>query len=102
MIKKFKINEDLAKIIISFILFAFSFFIKDYKIFYLIVLILSYLIVSYEVFIDAFKNALKGEIFDENLLMIIATVGAFFINEYPCSTKNFTSLEKYPSASAGL
>ena len=82
MIKKFKINEDLAKIIISFILFAFSFFIKDYKIFYLIVLILSYLIVSYEVFIDAFKNALKGEIFDENLLMIIATVGAFFINEY--------------------
>lgn len=82
MIKKFKINEDLAKIVISFILFAFSFFIKDYKIFYLIVLILSYLIVSYEVFIDAFKNALKGEIFDENLLMIIATVGAFFINEY--------------------
>ena len=82
MIKKFKINEDLVKIIISFILFAFSFFIKDYKIFYLIVLILSYLIVSYEVFIDAFKNALKGEIFDENLLMIIATVGAFFINEY--------------------
>lgn len=82
MIKKFKINEDLAKIIISFILLAFSFFIKDYKIFYLIVLILSYLIVSYEVFIDAFKNALKGEIFDENLLMIIATVGAFFINEY--------------------
>ena len=82
MIKKFKINEDLVKIIISFMLFAFSFFIKDYKIFYLIVLILSYLIVSYEVFIDAFKNALKGEIFDENLLMIIATVGAFFINEY--------------------
>ena len=82
MIKKFKINEDLIKIIISFILLAFSFFIKDYKIFYLIVLILSYLIVSYEVFIDAFKNALKGEIFDENLLMIIATVGAFFINEY--------------------
>lgn len=82
MIKKFKINEDLIKIIISFILFVFSFFIKDYKIFYLIVLILSYLIVSYEVFIDAFKNALKGEIFDENLLMIIATVGAFFINEY--------------------
>lgn len=82
MIKKFKINEDLVKIIISFILFVFSFFIKDYKIFYLIVLILSYLIVSYEVFIDAFKNALKGEIFDENLLMIIATVGAFFINEY--------------------
>ena len=82
MIKKLKINEDLVKIIISFILFVFSFFIKDYKIFYLIVLILSYLIVSYEVFIDAFKNALKGEIFDENLLMIIATVGAFFINEY--------------------
>ena len=82
MIKKFKINEDLVKIIISFILFVFSFFIKDYKIFYLIVLILSYLIVSYEVFIDAFKNALKGEIFDENLLMIIATVGAFFVNEY--------------------
>lgn len=82
MIKKFKINEDLIKIIISFILLIFSFFIKDYKILYFIFLVLSYLIVSYEIFIDAFKNILKGEVFNENLLMIIATVGAFFINEY--------------------
>lgn len=82
MIKKFKINEDLIKIIISFILLIFSFFIKDYKILYFIFLVLSYLIVSYEIFINAFKNILKGEVFNENLLMIIATVGAFFINEY--------------------
>ena len=33
-------------------------------------------------YIEAFKNIIKGEIFDENFLMIIATIGAFFISSY--------------------
>ena len=44
---------------------------------------ISYLIIGGEVILSAIKNILRGEIFDENLLMSIATIGAFFIGEYP-------------------
>lgn len=43
----------------------------------------SYLISGYKVLWKAFKNILRGEIFDENFLMCIATIGAFWIGEYP-------------------
>lgn len=43
----------------------------------------GYLIVGYDVIVKAAKNIRHGVIFDENLLMIIASVGAFFIGEYP-------------------
>ena len=36
-----------------------------------------------EVLIKAVKNILKGEVFDENFLMSIATIGAFLIGEFP-------------------
>jgi Cd2+/Zn2+-exporting ATPase len=43
----------------------------------------SYLLVGGEALIKAAKNISKGEIFDENFLMGIATIGAFAIGEYP-------------------
>ncbi|MDR2394063.1 MAG: cadmium-translocating P-type ATPase [Treponema sp.] len=43
----------------------------------------SYLLVGGEALIKAAKNITKGEIFDENFLMGIATIGAFVIGEYP-------------------
>ena len=36
-----------------------------------------------EIVLTAIKNISRGEIFDENFLMSIATIGAFFIGEYP-------------------
>ena len=44
------------------------------------IFILSYLILGLSVLIKAVKNLLHGRIFDENFLMSVATVGAFFIN----------------------
>lgn len=78
-----KMNSDIIKIIISAVLFVLSLFLKDYEPIYFILLISSYLIVSFSIFIDAFKNILKGDFFDESTLMIIATVSAFIIGEYP-------------------
>ena len=78
---KIKLNSDLIKIIISAILFILSLFFKDNI--YLILLVCSYLVVSYGIFIDAVKKIFQGEIFDENTLMIIATISAFIIGEYP-------------------
>lgn len=43
--------------------------------------IISYLLSGYEVLLKSIKNIFKGEIFDENFLMSIATLGAFAINE---------------------
>ena len=80
---KIKFNEDIIKIIISAILFVIALFFQDYEIVYLILLVCSYLIVSYRIFIEAIKKLVKGNVFDENTLMIIATVSAFIIGEYP-------------------
>ena len=80
--KKININEDLLKIIISTVLFLLSFLVKDYHILYVIILLLSYIIISYELYINTYHNILEKEFFDEDTLMIIATIGAFCIGEY--------------------
>lgn len=45
--------------------------------------IISYIIVGGDVVKRAVKNIFKGQVFDENFLMSIATICAFFIGEYP-------------------
>lgn len=42
----------------------------------------SYLLIGYEVIINAFKKLFKRDMFDENFLMMIATFGAFAIGQY--------------------
>lgn len=81
--KKIKFSEDLIRILISAILLIIIIFLKNFKTAYLIVIVVSYVFVSKEVYENALKNIKKKEIFDENLLMIIATLGAFYIKEYP-------------------
>ena len=44
---------------------------------------ISYLIIGGEVLQRAGRDILKGQIFDENFLMSIATIGAFIIGEFP-------------------
>ena len=39
--------------------------------------------VGIEIVIKAFKNIIKGKVFDENFLMAVATIGAFVIGELP-------------------
>ena len=48
----------------------------------LIICIAAYLVVGAEVVYEAFKELFTGQAFGENLLMTIATIGAFFIREY--------------------
>lgn len=43
----------------------------------------SFLLVGGDVVLRAVKNILRGQVFDENFLMSIATIGAFFIGEFP-------------------
>jgi Cd2+/Zn2+-exporting ATPase len=43
---------------------------------------LDYILASYKILISAGKNILHGKVFDENFLMILASIGAFAIQEY--------------------
>ncbi|WP_264174143.1 heavy metal translocating P-type ATPase [Clostridium estertheticum] len=45
--------------------------------------LISYLLIGGEVLMVAIKNILRGEVFDENFLMALATVGAFSIGQFP-------------------
>ena len=72
------------KLLIGGILFVLGIFIpKTLFIPKFAVFLVSYLIIGGDVLISALKNILKGQVFDENFLMAIATVGAFAIGEYP-------------------
>ncbi|MDU9377024.1 Cadmium, zinc and cobalt-transporting ATPase [Methanocorpusculaceae archaeon Sp1] len=49
----------------------------------LVLYLVPYAVIGYDVLIRAGKNIFHGKIFDENFLMTIATVGAFALGEYP-------------------
>ena len=81
-------GEDTGKIkkklLIGGVLFVLGIFVpKTLFIPKLVVFLVSYLVIGGDVLLSAFKNVLNGQVFDENFLMAIATVGAFAIGEYP-------------------
>ncbi len=79
-----KMKKKLIRIIISFILLALAFLLKvDNVIINDILFIASYIIVGYDIVLKALRNITRGKVFDENFLMTIATIGAFFIGEFP-------------------
>ncbi len=79
-----KMKKKLIRIIISFILLVLAFILKlDNTIINNILFIISYLIVGYDIVLKALRNIARGKVFDENFLMTIATIGAFFIGEFP-------------------
>lgn len=45
--------------------------------------VLAHLLAGYEVMLQALRNIRQGQIFDENFLMTVATVGALVIGEFP-------------------
>lgn len=77
-------KEDGIKIIIALILFFIA-LIVDFGNIWMnnILYILAYAMVGIEIVIKAFKNIIKGKVFDENFLMAVATIGAFVIGELP-------------------
>lgn len=59
-----------------------------------------YIIIGYDVLLRAFRNILHGQIFDENFLMCIATLGAFSLAIYLGSTGK--AIEGFDEACAVL
>ena len=76
-------KEELRKIIISAILFAIALIVPFSNIWInRAIFIISYIIVGFEVIKEGIENIKEGEIFGEELLMAIATIGAFAIGDF--------------------
>ena len=73
----------LTRIIIAAVILIFAATLQSDCILKLVLFIGAYLTAGWDVIFTAFKNISKGEVFDENFLMTIATAGALAIAEYP-------------------
>lgn len=49
----------------------------------LVIFLAAYILAGGEIVLSALKNITRGNVFDENFLMSVATIGAFVIGEYP-------------------
>jgi len=70
-------------IIISAILFAIALFVRMTQNLQLILMLAAYILLGKDTVLKAVKNVEKGDFFDENFLMTVATLGAIMIGEYP-------------------
>lgn len=79
----FSLRIQLFKLLVGGGLFAIGLIFEFETNIELIIFLLSYIIVGGEIVIKAIKGIVSGQIFNENFLMSIATIGAFIIGEYP-------------------
>lgn len=73
----------LSRIVLAILLFITAMLFTHSTILKCTVLGMAYLIAGYDIIFKALKNIIKGQVFDENFLMGIATIGAIGIKEYP-------------------
>lgn len=84
-VKKMDSNKKrFIRIIVGGVLFAAAAYANiNSQVLNLVFFLIPFLIIGGDVILKAAKNITRGKIFDENFLMSIATIGAFFIREYP-------------------
>lgn len=79
-----KQKKLLRRILIAAVLFLALFFVPDERSrLRLVLYLIPYFIIGYKVLWDALRNIRAGQVFDENFLMAVATIGAFGCGEYP-------------------
>lgn len=78
-----KQKHSLYRIIAAAVLFIAAVLIKAEGALRLIIFMIPYLTVGFPVIKKAVINISHGQVFDENFLMCIATIGALIIGEYP-------------------
>lgn len=76
-------KSPLLRIAVAFIIFGASLLLPLPEAFKLGLFVIAYVLAGGDVVYQAVRNILKGNVFDENFLMSIATIGAFAIKEYP-------------------
>lgn len=73
--------KDNYRLYIGILLFAIAILLENQS-YAIWIFVISYLFAGGKVVLTALKNILRGEIFDENFLMSVATIGAFCVQSY--------------------
>ncbi len=76
-------KKQLLRILLTAVLYAIAILLPFEGIPRLAVFLIVYLVIGGDILLKAGRNILHGQVFDENFLMAVATVGAFFLGEYP-------------------
>ena len=78
-----KQKKMLSRILISAVLFLLLYTVPVQGVVRLLLYLIPYAVIGWDVLWRAVKNIRNGQVFDENFLMSIATIGAFGCGEYP-------------------
>ena len=76
-------KQNLSEIVISLVLMLGGHFLPLTSWIRIIYYLIIYVIIGRKIVVKAVKNIFNGEVFDENFLMVVATVGAFAVKQYP-------------------
>lgn len=76
-------KKNLIRIIVSSVLLAAAWIIPADGVIKLLIFFVPYGLIGWDVLWNAARNIVRGQVFDENFLMAIATVGAFATGDYP-------------------
>ena len=74
---------DLIRILLAAVLWIVVWLLPLDGYLKLIAFLVSYLVIGYDVLWSAIRNILHGQVFDENFLMAVASIGAFCVAQYP-------------------
>ena len=77
------VKKTISRLVISLVLLLVANFVPMNELLSLGLFVVAYLVAGYDVVWRAIKNMFNGQLFDENFLMTIATISAFYIQEYP-------------------
>lgn len=78
-----KQKRNLFRIVLSAVLLVVAWVLPTDGLLRLLTFLIPYAVAGYDVVFSAIRNILHGQVFDENFLMSVATIGAFFIADYP-------------------
>ncbi|OAA93335.1 heavy metal translocating P-type ATPase [Clostridium coskatii] len=76
-------KKEIAKLAIGGVIFAIGIIFNFKSWLELTIFLISYIIVGGNVVLLALKGIARGQVFSEHFLMSVATIGAFFVGEYP-------------------
>lgn len=78
-----KQKRNLFRIVLGAVLLGIVWVLPTDGVVRLLTFFVPYAIVGYDVVFEALRNIVHGQVFDENFLMSVATIGAFFVADYP-------------------
>lgn len=78
-----KQKKEIIRILLSIVVLVIANTVPFNSVITLVLFIIAYAVAGYDVLYGAIRNIFRGQVFDENFLMAIATIGAFCVGEYP-------------------